>query len=614
MSQNIIIECRQKDCNPKTIYNNGEYESFLANEIIIENGDILQIKNAYIDTKKESSGINIVDDLILSINYGVYMTDWKEDTTNKKEYIDINGNNIWQPPAGTPSDPTYYNLGRVYKGQRFIPYYFINSTGQDYQEVVSVSYKALGMVFGEESPNMPVVYQYIDALSNKPIVIHSTIPASEPNVVYTDNLNFLIKSGSFQIVSPSPNDMETDYYWKLEQENVINVPSTGVYSPYIFTKSFKLPAGNYSPSDLSLFISKALSSNDINPNDSDNIISSDSFVKYVSQFNPNAPYPNGATGNITSDGTYFFSDDLTTRFRFGSNPSFTSSVNYLFGASQMALEFNQDTNTFSWTYCHSPIYDATSGSNISCRIQNIGYLELIGGNGVVIDNYIKTTDNGGVFFTGLSAVNASTNKSFDFWAGLLGFDLSKITASPRTPLKTSGTQEYFGLTGTFYGYNLAVGENITTGYTGIDNSIIKSPSQWYQLISIPKPQNNPVVQQTAIYSTINNTTPLIADVPFTELVDNFSHYIINADLGFIGRFVGVNKYNNIQGLISKYYQTSNYIIGDSSDGFEYFHRGAPILLKSIKIRILKSDKKRDPNLGTDNTIVFQLIKSNKSQY
>jgi len=103
---------------------------------------------------------------------------------------------------------------------------------------------------------------------------------------------------------------------------------------------------------------------------------------------------------------------------------------------------------------------------------------------------------------------------------------------------------------------------------------------------------------------------------FNEASTGTEHHLqIIREIG--AKYIGdqyVNKYNNIQGLISKYYQTSNYIIGDSSDGFEYLHRGAPILLKSIKIRILKSDKKRDPNLGTDNTIVFQLIKSNKSQY
>jgi hypothetical protein len=63
--------------------------------------------------------------------------------------------------------------------------------------------------------------------------------------------------------------------------------------------------------------------------------------------------------------------------------------------------------------------------------------------------------------------------------------------------------------------------------------------------------------------------------------------------------------------VGKYYQVSNYIIGDSDGAIQYQHRGMPLILRSIRIRILKSDKKQDLNLGSDNTIMFQLIKSSK---
>lgn len=602
MSSNIILECRQYD-SPSSV--NGVYESYLANEIVINDGDILLLKSAFIDTKKEGN-IIIEDDLILTMNYGVYMTDWIEDIEYKREYIDIDGNDMW----AYATDTDYYKFGDVYNGKRYIPYYFKSTTGVEYQQVNSVTYKALGQVFGEQSPSMSVTYQYTDALTNQVVVTHSTIPASEPNVVYTDVLGFLIVLGSFSILSPSMRDMETDYYWKFVSQDITTVPSDGVYSPYIFTKTFTLPAGIYSPNNLALLISKLMSTNNINGSGA--TISNDSFVKYVNQFLPGEPFPNGAPGNINDDGTYFFSDDMTTRFRF-----YVGSPNYTFGASQTELAFDLDSNLFSFQYLHSPIYDLTTGTNISVRIANIGVITSFNGDTpVVSNNYIKTTDNGGIFFTGLQAKIASTGVPFDFWKGILGFDLSQITVKPRKPVIEPATGSYFDLTGSFYSYFLNPNLNITSGYSGVDASIIKkiSPNNWYTLssVGVPAPGTDPVYrQQPAIFSTIDQTTPLIAYIPYNELLDTFSHYIIDADLKFIGNYVGRDKYNNIQGTVSKYYQVSNYVVSDGEGGIQYTHRGVPLILKSIKINILKSNKTVDINLGPDNTIIFQLIKSIK---
>lgn len=606
MTTNIILECRQSDT--KSVSRNGIYESYLANDIIIEEGDVLMLKNAYIDAKKEGD-INIENDLVLTINYGVYFTDWIENITQKIEYVGVSGNDLFNIQPKTENQPFVYRCGSVYKGQRFIPYYSVNSTGADYQQVNSYSYKAVGFVFGEGAQPFEATYQYIDALTNKPMTIHTSIPDTPAGVVYTDVLGLLVKAGSFERISPSDNDLENTYYWKFDSESIVDVPASAIYSPYIFTKTIDLPAGNYSPNNLSLYISKQMSANNIDGYSA--TISGDSFVKFVSEFNAGMPYPNGATGNIPSDvGTYFFSDDMTTRFRFGSTPP-NNSPNYIFGATQTALEFDPESNTFNWAYLHSPMYDGDA--NISCRIANIGTYVSGGNNPVINNNYLKTTDNGGIFFTGLSAKVKSNNEPFDFWQGILGFSLSKICAEPRPPITTTGTNKFCDLTGKFYSFNLVPGVNITSGYSGVDNSILKN-TNWYLISTINPPSSNSsanVVQNPSIFSTISTTTALIADTPYTELIDTFSHYIIDADLHFIGNYVGLDKYNNIQGTVSKYYQVANYVVGSSDGAIQYEHKGLPIMLKSIRIRILRSDKTEDPNLGKDNTILFQLIKSNE---
>lgn len=605
---NIILECRQADTN--SVDANGFYESYLANEIVIEEGDVLALKSAFIDTKKESN-INISEDLNLKMQFLVYYRDWEEDWDGKNLYFNQAGQNIWQISAVT--NPHYYNLGSVYNNKRYIPYYAKYTSGNDYTDVLNVQFKAYGQAFGEDSPSTNIVYSYNDPLSGELITIHHTLPESPADTVFTDYINVVAQKGTFQFISPSLHSLQTDYYWNLIGINQSDIDDDNyIFSPYIFTKNILLPKGSYSPTNLSLYISKKMSENNIDG--SDYIISqSDSFAKYINLFRPGVDYPvPDISGVIPAEGTYFFSDDMTQMMQFQN-----SSKSYLMGASQTSLDFDATSNTFSFNYLHTPIYDGNG--NISCRIQNIGKLSISGSTPTVTPYYIKTQDAGGIAFTGLSATTVSNGQFFNFWEGMLGFNLSQICVSARPPVTTTGATTYFGLLGSFYSYNLTP-DNTTSGYSGIDASIIKTNNQhgdtWSKINYISNPTENDdayVVQQAAIFSTIQDTTPLIAETPYLELLDNFSHYIIDANLNFMGNFIGKDKFNNIQGTVSKYYQYDNYCVGGAEGQIQYIHRGMPLMLKSIKLRILKSNKKRDPNLGPDNTILFQLIKSNKTK-
>jgi hypothetical protein len=73
--------------------------------------------------------------------------------------------------------------------------------------------------------------------------------------------------------------------------------------------------------------------------------------------------------------------------------------------------------------------------------------------------------------------------------------------------------------------------------------------------------------------------------------------------------VGKDVQKNIHGLITKYYSAGGFCFGDSSEGLEYIHRGAPMVIRSIKTRILRPDRTLDPLLGPDNTIYLQVIRN-----
>ena len=53
-------------------------------------------------------------------------------------------------------------------------------------------------------------------------------------------------------------------------------------------------------------------------------------------------------------------------------------------------------------------------------------------------------------------------------------------------------------------------------------------------------------------------------------------------------------------------------MAESDAAIQYVHSGSPIQLKSVHVRLLKSDKKLDINLGEDNTIIISIIKAGSS--
>ena len=258
------------------------------------------------------------------------------------------------------------------------------------------------------------------------------------------------------------------------------------------------------------------------------------------------------------------------------------------------------------------MYDDT-GSNISVRYSNIGSIYNNGTNLSMSNLYNATTTSGGVFFTDLKAVVSSTGKPYDFWEGVLGFDLSSLCPKLNAPISFFSGSPPFGLEGYIYSYNLIAGKHITEGYYGLDSIVIKKPNLFNVKTTIAAPNQSTGVRATDICSTIDNTKPIIAAKPYVELLENFSHYVLDCNLHFLNNYVGSSNWHNIQGTVSKYYSFGNYTYGDETGAIQYIHMGSPIVLKSVKVRILKSDKTRDVDLGFDNTLIFQIVKAQQQK-
>jgi hypothetical protein len=302
--------------------------------------------------------------------------------------------------------------------------------------------------------------------------------------------------------------------------------------------------------------------------------STNNFLKSSTRFDVGQPQPDGTTGNIVNTIQYI-ADDGSRAFTFK-----PTTANYWIGASEIALEYDPATDKFNFTFLHTP--QLTSGGAVSVYYN--------WQNSIVGSKVYASAKNGGIFFESLSAVDSKGN-FFDFWSGVLGFDVSTLCVKY--------TQLYNVLNlpnSTIFVPNFVDGQSTTNGFYGLA-SAIKVGDDYYQAPALPQ------------QSTIDNTINIISLKTTAELINTYSHFLIEADLKFQNNMFGINTTRNIQGIVSKYYSQGSYTFGDSSNSIQYTHTGNSLILKSVRIRILTSAKILDPNIGNDNTVYFQIIKA-----
>jgi hypothetical protein len=573
MATTNILELRQADSN--LVITNGDYETLLSNDITLENGDVLVLKNAFIDTK-QTGNIVLDTDTTLTIQFTPYITDWLE--TEDKGY--------YYKKDNSPTTIDFAN------GFDFIPYYnIIDGPLEGYELVTSVNYETL--MPGPHPDSIQTTYSYINIV-NQTIVFHTTIYANTlpPEYgTYKDVFsNIIAKIGSFKLLTTEDTLNQLGLSYNSPAITVIpNVIQTS-YNPYIFTISIVIPAGNYSPTYLSLLISEKLSQNGSNNSIpfAGGLLQSP-FIKSAYVYDSGRPMPNGAknpngTPIIITEQAKFISTDASLVFNF------LEGKYYLIGSSQIALEFDSDSNKFVFEFLHMPMYDNVTGTNISVRYQYYANNPA--------EAITATAKNGGIFLTGLLATDVNGN-TIDFWSNTLGFNIGSICINPHNGY----VEDILGLTGFVQTIGpITHGINATTGFFGIDTIVYKNKSSFW---------NQPILSSfddKTLCSTINNTVAIEASFSIDDLLNKYSHYIIQTDITLSNNLIGTETYHNINGIISKYYSDNNYTFGDESGAIQYQHKGQPVFIKSIKVRILSSDKTIDPELGSDNTIFMQIIK------
>ena len=597
MSSNIMIELRQSDA--VNVSRNGEYECILSRDITISEGDVIQMSKAFVDSVKEGD-IIIGDDLTLTIQSGVYFTDWKQLFGN---FINNEGETI--PCAGATAEASSPSF------KRFIPYLGVSDSAlANYTNFLQFNFNF--NYSGPSKPGFTFTFSYID-FTGSTVFFHTAFPplaAGSYNKLFISTFNIVGLNDSFKLVSPSTSFLSS---YGLTPIGVEGVPITlKNYLPFTFTTNIILPKGAYSPTQISTYISQQLSKSGLNQGSTYQQMNDTFFQFAVSDFDDGKANPNGQLSPNPpylpvplTEQTTFISDDGQFSYQFPAGDP------RIIGTSQISLEYDNTADKFNFTYLHLPMLDATTGQNMSVRYLCRGLVQNGGIFGV--------TSHSGIYFQSLTAKDSS-GRFFDFWSGLLGMDLGSLCVGVGSSVVGDALAPKYGLIGVINLSNpLIDGVNVTSGYYGLDSAIIRgtasNPNTWYSRQQVPYFFGSPpgvTVEEAndGINSTINSTNAIYASRTVDVLINKFSHYILQTDLGFNdNNFIGEKWYRNINGIIQKYFTYGSYTFSDTDGAIQYIHKGNDIFLKSIRVRLLKSNMEIDENLGNDNTIILQVIKA-----
>jgi hypothetical protein len=563
------LELRQKDAISTA--KSGDWESVVQEKILLEDGDTVVMKSAFIDTEASSNQkINIPKDLTLNFQWSKW---WNF-------YFESEPPLLWTPPqpVAQGDDPD---------NQRYVESLATVGTGNTVGFTYILKFQTTS---SQASKPFDLELQYEDITGEiEQIKVH--VPSFQPStteyqVKLTTPLIFEINYG----LIPSPNEqtMKDKYYVSFDIDKTIDSGSELFISPKTHSTSISIEKGAYSPVDLCSIINRKLT--EIKQQDQsksplvlygnkflDGVFKGGYMVEHRAQF---FQYPQGKA--ITAEEWKGSRDPLTT--------------NYipLTGTNTVELAYLDAQQKFTWNAIHFPIYDDNGTPSV-----------------LLFEPYTNIADTqtaySGIFWSHLGAEDENGDY-FDFWEGLLGFDLNKLY--PIDEPFISDTADYL-----WYGksnlkvycpkYNLGFGETITGGLASIAGLVPTSSTAQ----TASKGFYN-CLQVTTYNPTNSKNVYIEAPNSVLSQANAFGYFLIEINAKMMGKYITKDQNrNNISAIVSRYYEVNSYTSATESDALIYTHHGNPVFLESFKCRILDSDKNVASNLGGDNTVFLQVVKN-----
>ena len=311
----------------------------------------------------------------------------------------------------------------------------------------------------------------------------------------------------------------------------------------------------------------------------------------------------------TSEGVqpFFLSEDATRLFQYKSSGVFPTSTAapQLLGAENFSFIFDETSSTFQLIQSHTPIYidgPASAGVTEPGPI-TLKQISTASSDNTFLDTFITADTSSGTFITSMEPRS-------------LFFDKMRLPTSIITdiaPHNTSIVNFVDGLDTDFsdaslssvavHPLTLRKGREITGYFSGIDSLVSKNST--FNQISVPA--NMTSEKGYGWDSNIEVSTPVgIEGSPIIITGDDDPFYQIEISGINSQQIIGQHQKNSlIQALVGKYFSAGNFT-QSTGDGIVYVHKGEPLTIKSLRVRILNSQGEPELGLGPNTAVVLQL--------
>ena len=425
----------------------------------------------------------------------------------------------------------------------------------------------------------PVRINRGDLLQIKNIFIDTNSNVSD-NIEIKEDTELELKFGFYFINGHKPDlSAKTYEHWgtahKVNFETYIarygDNSSVGNFHPVIKSWKYTLKQGIYSASNLAETITRAmvqLEFKTVMPDSDNSVRTGKNFL--LSTYD-----------DENGDIYYFYKPDVTrSQYDEGDQPYFTfgQTPTFWMGSQIQTLLWNQSGNNRFELVSHTPvIYLAQESVNIRRAEDD--------------DHFLMYNRRTGCYFTEMSP---ST-----FWKDTLGFsdDILVKFKENGYDLETPSDLD-------------KLGEKTTGGMISLTNCFID-----------PDP-SDPQAEESSIaskwsgdnYTRTNGKNYTLEASKSYDALASGGYYLVSCS-GFNNKFAeDTQKRTDIQAIVSRQYDTNNFITAQSDSGIDWENTGDSFLLSDIQIQILDPEtKKTAEDLGEKSAVFLQIIKSTAAQ-
>lgn len=291
-----------------------------------------------------------------------------------------------------------------------------------------------------------------------------------------------------------------------------------------------------------------------------------------------------SASSLTAENSLGYASDYISGYYTGSG--FNDIDAGLVGAKEFSIQFNnENSGKFEFTYMHTPLVDSSNSNEVICCRQQApaeGYPHV---------RYVWYNRLSGVFFQNLQPQS--------FWQQL-GFNVNDICFTSQQVMNRLNYQSFQNATTRNYIATQNIFSSVSIDVNDDDDnkeaSLILLQEQKFN-----KPYNT--------YYDSDKTWPVLAPNNPISSNTNAGHYLLEIK-EYESQYINDDKTYRIKGVIPTYYLSQDSFATSYEDTLTYIHKGQPLQLSSLSVRLLNPITKEPAELGDNNTIYLQITNNN----